>query len=84
MSRSSVTRASSFLKLPDLFGLVVTLVPRRQGELLLPLIKRVRAYTEPLQNLRNWIAPFRDLTHRVALKLFAEFDLLMVIFLPQN
>jgi hypothetical protein len=33
---------------------------------------RSRAHTQPLRNFRNRIAPFRDLTHRVPLKLFAE------------
>jgi hypothetical protein len=59
-------------ELPDLVGLVAALIARHGGELLLPFIKRMLADTQPLRNLRNRITPFRDLTHRVTLKLFAE------------
>ncbi|WP_117189964.1 hypothetical protein [Rhizobium terrae] len=42
------------------------------------------ADAETLRNLCNRIASLRDLAYRLTLKLFAEFDLLMMLFLPSK
>ncbi len=76
--------ASQFLlQPPDLLGLVVALGVRR-GKLRLPFVERMLAHAEALKNLSNRVASLRNLTHGVAFEIFAEFDLLMMLFLPQN
>jgi hypothetical protein len=56
----------------------------RRRELLLRFIQGMLVHAEALRNLRSRIASLRDLTNSVALISSVKFDLLMMLFLPQN
>lgn len=71
------------LQPPDLIGLVTTLCARR-GKLLLPLVERVLVNAQQLRNLRNRIASFGDLTHRITFEIVAEIRFAQKGLLPSN